>query len=83
MVKECNGRGSQHIHLLAYGSVMPMSVSYGASIPRLRAKYLEALETQVRACVSVPVSACAGVEESMCVRVYVCVCMCACVCVRM
>jgi|EP01047_Picozoa_sp_COSAG01_P037959 hypothetical protein len=76
MVKECNGRGSQHIHMLLYGSVMPMFVSNVASIPRLRGKYLAALETQVRACVSVPVSVCACV----CVRVYVCVCVCVAVC---
>ena len=47
-MKECNGRGSQHIHMLAYGSIMPMAVSNVASVLRLNEKFLEALETQVR-----------------------------------
>ena len=47
MVKECNGRGSQHVHMLAYGSVMPTFVSSVVSVPPLKEKYLKALETQV------------------------------------
>ena len=47
MVKECNGRGSQHIHMLLYGSVMPMSVSYVASMPPLKERSLKALEKDV------------------------------------
>jgi hypothetical protein len=58
MVKECNGRGSQHVHMMTYGSAMPMFVSYVASIEGLRGQLLAALETQVgggaRRCARLP-----------------------------
>jgi hypothetical protein len=49
LVKECNGRKSQHVHSLLFGSIMPMFVSLVAAVPSLREAVLRALDTQVRA----------------------------------
>lgn len=48
-VKECNDRGSQHIHMLTFGSIIPAFLSRVASVPDLRRSVLAALDTQVRA----------------------------------
>jgi hypothetical protein len=48
-VKECNERGSQHIHMLVFGSITPAFVSLAASVPSVQAMVLAALDTQVSA----------------------------------
>ena len=48
-VKECNGRHSQHLHMLTFGSVMPRFVSLVAEEPVLRELVLAALDTQMSA----------------------------------
>jgi hypothetical protein len=48
-VKECNGRGSQHIHGLMFGSVMPAFLTLVAAMPILQQLVLKALDTQVSA----------------------------------
>ena len=47
LVKECNGRKSQHVHILTYGSVAPRFVSLVAEDAELRQLVLSALDTQV------------------------------------
>ena len=48
-MKECNDRKSQHIHELAFGSILPAFMSSVAAVPSLRELVLEALDTQVSA----------------------------------
>eukprot|EP01047_Picozoa_sp_COSAG01_P002785 COSAG01_NODE_76_length_28332_cov_298.876992_15_plen_2949_part_00 len=48
-VKECNNRGSQHIHMLTFGSVVPAFLTMVSSVPDLRQQVVAALDTQVSA----------------------------------